>query len=251
MIKTLFIFIFILLIVPAALAQDISLLLKEAQKYESAFREQEALAKYTEVLHLQPNNLTALCKASELYNILGKRQPGKEKQKQYYIAAKKYAAQALKVNPNHAEANFVMSIAMGRMALISSGEEKMQAVKEIRHYAEKCVRIDPLNYKGYHVLARWYLEVSNLNSIERWFVKIAYGALPKATLDEAIGYYEKSRSLNPGLVVNYLELAKAYSRKGQEAKAIEMLKTMEKLPNSAADDPKIKREGKELLKDLQ
>lgn len=237
--------------VPVAMSQDVNILIREAQKEEAVFREQEALAKYLEVLRYQPNHLTALCKTSELYNILGKRQQAKDKQKQYYLFAKKYAEQALRVNPNHAEANFVMSIAMGRMALISSGEEKIQAVREIRSYAEKCVRLDPFNYKGYHVLARWYLEVSDLNSLERWLVKVAYGALPKATLDEAIVYYEKSRSLNPGLVVNYLELAKAYNRKGQEAKAIEMLRTMEKLPNSAADDPKIKREGKELLKELE
>lgn len=231
--------------------QNIAALLKEAETHESAFREQEALAKYTEVLRYQPTHLIALCKASELYNILGKRQTVREKQKQYYLNAKNYAQQALKVDPNHAEANFVMSIAMGRMALIASGEEKIKAVKDIRTYAERCVRIDPTNYKGYHVLARWYYEVSDLSSIERWLVKVAYGSLPKATLDDAIRYYEKSRSLNPTLVVNYLELAKAYSRKGQESKAIEMLKTMERLPNTAADDPKIKREGKEMLREMQ
>ncbi|HUR12378.1 MAG TPA: hypothetical protein VM012_13465 [Flavitalea sp.] len=239
-------------LIPAMIfSQDVQVMLREAQQQEAAFHESEALQKYLEVLKYQPNHLTALCKTSELYNILGKRQNVKSTQKQYYLNAKKYAQQALKVNPNHAEANFVMAIAMGRMALIESGEVKIKAVKDIRMYAERCVHLDPLNYKGYHVLARWYYEVSDLNSIERWLVKVAYGALPKATLDEAIRYYEKSRSLNPTLIVNYLELAKAYNRKGDEAKAIELLKTMEKLPNTAADDPKIKREGKELLKDLQ
>ncbi len=235
----------------STMSQDVNLILRDAQKEEAAFREQEALAKYMEVLRYQPQHLIALCKTSELYSILGKRQQSKDKQKQYYQLAKKYAEQALRVNPNHAESNFVMAIAMGRIALISSGEERIQAVREIRNYAEKCVRLDPNNYKGYHVLARWYLEISNLNSVERMLVKVAYGALPKATLDDAIKYYEKSRSLNPTFVVNYLELAKAYNRKGQEKKAIEMLHTMEKLPNSAADDPKIKREGRELLKELE
>lgn len=234
-----------------AFGQDVNLILRDAQKEEAAFREQEALNKYMEVLRYQPQHLTAVCKTSELYSILGKRQQSKDKQRQYYQLAKKYAEQALRINPNHAESNFVMAIAMGRIALISSGEERIQAVREIRNYAEKCVRLDPNNYKGYHVLARWYLEISNLNSVERMLVKVAYGALPKATLDDAIKYYEKSRSLNPSFVVNYLELAKAYNRKGEEKKAIEMLQTMEKLPNTAADDPKIKREGRELLKEIK
>ena len=235
----------------SAFGQDVNLILRDAQKEEAAFREQEALKKYMEVLRYQPQHLTAVCKTSELYSILGKRQQSKDKQRQYYQLAKKYAEQALRINPNHAESNFVMAIAMGRIALISSGEERIQAVREIRNYAEKCVRLDPNNYKGYHVLARWYLEISNLNSVERMLVKVAYGALPKATLDDAIKYYEKSRSLNPSFVVNYLELAKAYNRKGEEKKAIEMLQTMEKLPNTAADDPKIKREGRELLKEIK
>jgi len=246
-----YLFCFIGTLPATAIGQNIPRLLKEAQDFEAIFKEQEALQKYTEVLRYQPNHLVALCKTSELYNNLGRRQTAKDKQKQFYLSAKNYAQQALKVNPNHAEANFVMSIAMGRMALIASGDEKIKAVKDIRTYAERCVRIDPTNYKGYHVLARWYYEVSDLSSIERWLVKVAYGSLPKATLDEAIRYYEKSRSLNPTLVVNYLELAKAYNRKGQKQKAIELLKTMDRLPNSAADDPKIKKDGQEMLRKLQ
>ena len=232
-------------------AQDLAVLFKEARQYEAAFKEREALVKYFEILKYQPNNLVALCKASELYYLLGKRQLSKEKQRDYYFASKNYAQQALKVNAQSADANFVMAVAMGRIALISSGEEKVNAVKEIKTYAEKCVQIDPKNYKAYHVLGKWHYEVSELNSFEKWLIKLSYGALPKASVQEAIRQYEISRKLNPNFMLNYLELARCYKKLGEKQKAIGYLKTMLKLPNSTSDDEKVRADGNKLLKELE
>jgi tetratricopeptide (TPR) repeat protein len=231
-------------------AQNITALMQQAQAYEKAFKDDEALKKYVEVLKYDPLNMDALCKTSELYNIVGKRLPSKDDQKKYYKTGESYARKAIKVNPNHSEANFAMAISMGRIALVSSGKEKVAAVKEIKTYADKCIQLDPKNFKGYHVLGKWHYEVSDLNSFERWIVKITYGALPPSSLDESIKNYEKSRQLAPGFLLNYLELAKAYKRKGDISKARALLQQLQKLPPSASDDAKIKSLGKELLDDL-
>lgn len=231
-------------------AQDLNTLLKDAQQLEASFKEAEALQKYLDVLRYQPANLTALTKTSELYSILGKRQPSKDKQKEYFRNAKSYAQKALQVNGNSAEANVVMALAMGRMAMISSGEEKIKAVKDVKAYAEKSIQLDPASFKGYHVLGKWHYEVSDLNSVEKWLVKVTYEALPRASLDEAIRYYEKSRQLNPGFILNYLELAKAYRRKDNNKKAIELLEAMQRLPNKIADDAHIKKKGRKLMEEI-
>ena len=231
-------------------AQNVAVLMRQAQTLEKAFKDEEALKKYIEVLKHDPLNIDALCKTSELYNIIGKRRPTKEEQKQYYKTGESYARKALKVNPNHSEANFAMAISMGRMALISSGKDKVVAVKEIKTYADKCIQLDAKNFKGYHVLGKWHYEVSDLNSFERWIVKITYGALPPSSLDEAIKNYEKSKQLHPGFVLNYLELAKAYKRKGEKQKARVLLEQMQKLPPTASDDAKIKSLGRKLLNEL-
>lgn len=232
-------------------AQDINALLKDAQQLENAFKEPEALQKYLDVLRSQPNNLTALIKVSELYSITGKHQATKEKQKEYYSNAKVYAQKALQVNANSSDANVAMALAMGRMALISSGDEKIKAVKDVKTYSEKGVQLDPNNFKAYHVLAKWHYEVSDLNSVEKWLVKVAYEALPKASLDDAIKYYEKSRQLNPSFLLNYLELAKCYHRKENDKKARELIETMLKMPNKIADDVNIKAKGKKLLEEYK
>lgn len=231
-------------------SQNVAVLMQQAEALQKAFKDDEALKKYIEVLKHEPLNIDALCKTSELYSIIGKRRPTKEEQKQYYKTGESYARKALKVNPNHSEANFAMAISMGRMALISSGKEKVAAVKEIKTYADKCIQLDARNFKGYHVLGKWHYEVSDLNSFERWIVKITYGALPPSSLDEAIKNYEKSRQLYPGFLLNYLELAKAYKRKGEKQKARVLLEQMQKLPPAASDDVKIKSLGRKLLGEL-
>lgn len=231
-------------------AQSVAILMQQAEDLEKVFRDDEALKKYTEALKLEPKNIDALCKASELYSIIGKRRPTKDEQKQYYKIGEKYARQALAINPNHSEANFAMAISMGRLAMGSSGKEKVVAVKEIKTYADRCIQADSKNYKGYHILAKWHYEVSDLNAFEKWIVKITFGALPPASLDEAIRNYEKSKSLYPSFLLNYLELAKAYKRKGENAKARILLEQLQKLQPTASDDAKIKGLGKKLLDDL-
>lgn len=229
-------------------AQDVNQLLAQARQQEAAFREQEALNKYLEVLILQPDHIVALCKASELYNITGRKTADKDQQKARYRASLDYARKAIAINPTNAEANFVMSISMGRLAMMASGEEKIKAVKDIRRYAEKCIQFDPNNFKGYHVLGKWHYEVSSLSSIERWLVKVTYGALPQSSFADAIRCYEKSRQLNPGLLINYVEEAKARYKNGEKAKALELLHTLARLPDSSADDAMIRKEAKGLVK---
>ncbi len=233
-----------------AFAQAAELMLEEGRALEKAFREEEALQQYLAVVRLEPDNVMALCKASELYSLLGKRQSAKQTQQQFYQSGLSFAQKALAVNPNSAEANFVMAVSKGRIALQASGEQKIKAVKEIKSYADRCVQLDPLNYKGYHVLGKWYYEVSDLNAMERLLVKITYGGLPQATLEESIRYYEKSRQLNPGFLLNYLELAKAYKRQKNPARARALLQQMMKLPAQVSDDHTIKELGSKLLKEL-
>lgn len=245
--KTLFCSLFFLWVPFFCMAQDLIALQKEAERLEPG-SEEKAFLKYQEMLKLQPANITALCKSSELCSSIGRRQPAKEQKQLYFTAAKKFANQALRINPNSSEANFVMAIAMGRMALILSGKEKINAVDEIKKYAELSIKCDPSNYKPYHVLARWHYEVSNLSGLERTFARIFYKGLPPASLKEAIINYEKCRSLVPDLKVNYLELAKCYHRNDEDKKAMDMLNKAITMPDKIQDDARVREEAKELLK---
>ena len=232
-------------------AQDILALTSAANTMEIMMDENGALNKFKEVLKIQPANIYALNKCSELCSRIGKRQFDKKIIIDFYDAAKAYAGLALKLEPKNAEANCVMAIALGRSSLNKGGKEKIATAKEIKKYVDIALKNDPQNFKAWHVLGRWNYELSNLNFIERTAAKLLYGSIPFGSVQEAIFAFEKVNSLANGFILNHLELAKAYYKNDETAKAITTINKMLLLPNHTQDDAAIKIEGKMLLKDYQ
>lgn len=232
-------------------SQDVNQFLKEAQQQESLLHENEAFLKYAEILNKDPNNLVALWKCSELSSRIGARQTDKEKMKPYFYAARNYASAALSVNPNSSEANCAMSFALGRISRVSTTRERVILAKDVKHYAENAIRLDPSNFRAYHILGRWNYDVSDLNLAERSFARVFYGRLPDASLEDAISDFEKSRSLYPGFILNYYELARSYHRKGQDKKAAAYLRVLLGLPDLIYDDTRVKVIARQLLTEWQ
>jgi len=137
------------------------------------------------------------------------------------------------------------------MALIQSGKERVATARDIKRYAENAIRYDPKSYKAWHILGRWNYEVSGLNPIEKFFARWFFGALPEASLDDAIASYEKSMALKPDFMLNYYELARCYRRQGQKDKAIRLLRQMDALKDEMYDDRQIREQGHQLLKELE
>ena len=232
-------------------SQDLNQLLKEAQQQESLFHENEAFLRYAQIAKLDPGNLVALWKCSELASRIGARQPDKEKMKPYFFAARNYASAALSVNSNSTDANYAMSLALGRVSLVSGTKDRVMLAKDVKYYAEKAIRLDPNNFRAYHILGRWNYEVSNLNIAEKSFARIFYGKLPSASLDDAIADFEKSRAINPAFILNYLELARSYHRMDEDKKAIAYLRILLTLPNLMYDDTRAKVIARQMLTDWQ
>ena len=234
----------------AASAQSEQQLVQQADRYEAGLNEVQAFETFKKVIQVNPNNYYALWKLSELCSRIGNRQATAKQKQDYFIAGKKYAEQAIKINPKGADGYYALAVAMGRFALTKSGSEKINAVKEIRFNAEKAIKINPSHGRAWHVVGKWHYEVSNLNMFEKAGVKIIYGGLPSASIQESIRAYEKAKELEPHFALNFLELAKAYKRNDQDAKAIQVLRALPSIPNKTVDDPRIKREGAALLKEL-
>lgn len=229
-------------------AQDFNELVKEADRLEAIPNEKAALHNFKEALKLQPLNLYTLTKCSELCSRIGNREKDHKSRDSYYHAAMTYAQIAIKYHPESDESHVVMAIASGRVALTKSGKEKISFVKDIKAHADKAVKINPSNFKAWHIIGKWNYEVSNLNMLEKAATKVFYGGLPASSFKAAIEAYEKAKALNPNFALNYLELAKAYKKNNEKSKAISMLKHAQNLPVKTEDDPRIKREAAELLK---
>lgn len=230
-------------------AQDVGVLVKEAMRLEALPNEKAALAKFREVLKVQPRNIYSLNKASELCSRIGKRQTINQVAEDYYAAARTYAGIALQIEPANSESNCVMAIALGRSSLNKSGKEKIIQARELKRFVDMAIKTDPKNFKAWHVLGRWHYELSNLNGLEKTAVKYLYGGMPQASLKESLFAFERAQAITDGFILNYFEMAKAYKQNDQKSKAIALLRKMMTMPNQTEDDPIIKESGRRLLKD--
>src|SRR5438477_2700417 len=104
-------------------AQDINDIIKEGDRLEAVPNETSAFLKFKEAVLLQPGNIYAVVKCSELCSRIGKRQSDKKVREDFYAAAKAFAELALKINPNNSDANFVMAMALGHISLNKSTKE--------------------------------------------------------------------------------------------------------------------------------
>jgi tetratricopeptide (TPR) repeat protein len=239
------------LLLPAR-AQDINAMIKEGYRLEAIPNEKASFQKFKEILKLDPTNIIALNKCSELCSRIGQREATNTKlRNDYYTAAKIYAETALKIDPNNSEANCVMAMALGRSSMSKSGKEKIVNAREVRRYVDASIKNDPKNFKAWHILGRWHYEISNLNILEKSFVKLLYGGLPPASLKQSIYAFEMSKILTPEFILNYYEMAKAYKENDDKDKAIATLQLMLTLPIQTEDDPTIKEKGRNLLKQWQ
>ena len=233
----------------SAFCQDINVLIAEADKIETVPNEKAAFEQFKIIHKRYPNNLYALVKCSELSSRIGTREKETKARDAYYNAAVFYGKQALTLNPNSDEAHVSYAIAMGRISLLKSGKDKLSIAKEVKHHADIALKLNPNNFKAWHIVGKWNYEVSNLSFLERTGAKLFYGGIPSATLQSAIAAYEKARALNSGFLLNHLELAKAYKRNDEDKKAIACLKQILLLPVKTEDDPRIKKDAVRLLKE--
>ncbi|MBU3714163.1 MAG: hypothetical protein FGM46_04365 [Ferruginibacter sp.] len=249
---TLFLLISIVLFCHAEVkAQHVNDIVNEGLRLEKIPDEKRALLKFEEALRMDPSLLTALVKCSELHSSIGGRLKDKKKQAVHYSLAVGYAKKAIETYPNAAEACVAMAIAYGKEALIKGGKEKIKLVRKIKDFADQAIQINPNNFKAWHVLGKWYYEMSDLNFLERTGLGLFFEKMPEASFTLSINAFEKANRIDPSVCLNHLELAKSYQKNKQIPMAIASLKKLMSLPAKTEDDPDIKLQAIKLLKSLQ
>lgn len=234
------------------IAQDNIVLLKEAENLERSFKEPEALEKYKQILANDAANIKALVKATELSCSLGSKKENKNDKRLNFESALAFAQRAAKADANSADANYALAMASGKMTEVETENKKIVAyVKDTKAFADKAIAINPNFGKAYFILGRWHYEMVNLSGIKKAAVKLFYGGLPDASLENAIMYMEKCKTLDPYYMINYFYLNKAYKDNDKPAKQIEVLSKMVKLPNRTLDDAAMKEDAKKQLQQLQ
>ena len=177
-------------------SQDAATLMDEGRKLEQQFKEEDALAKYTNALQIQPGNVLAAVKCAELDCAIGARQPNDDLKRSRYTDAKNYAATALRLDSVSADANYINAVVYGKLTEVEKKNDAVvDAVRNIRVYADRTLKINPNYGKAWNVLGKWHFEMLNLNAIKKAAVKLLYGGLPKSNIDSCINAFEKCKTL--------------------------------------------------------
>lgn len=231
-------------------AQSAASYVSQGDKALKEMKESTAFNYYKKALKLEKKNLKALTGASLLCSRIGNRKTAKADKIAYFKAAKNYATRAVQASPKSSQANYVMAVAMGRMALISGSKDKVAASRNIKKYADLAVKYNPKHAEAWHVLGKYNFEVSNLNFAEKGAANLLFGGLPDGDLNTAIKYYLKSIKLNPKYMLNYYELARAYKEASKKAEAKAIIKKGMAIANTTFDDKSTKAKMSSLLKSL-
>lgn len=232
-------------------AQDVDALIKDAEKSERDLKETDALNKYKDILAVDPTNLKALCRSAELTSRIGNRFKDDKQKEEAFSKARTYADAALKVNHADADANASIAAVAMRASTVTGGKERARNLRDMKNYADSALLINPKHGKALYILGKWNYELNTMNVADKAAVKVLFGGMPKASLEDAIDNFEKARIADPFLMIDYLDLANAYIKFHRTDKAIDVLNKMSKLPPRTEDDMGYKAEGKTLLASLQ
>jgi tetratricopeptide (TPR) repeat protein len=245
-----FYFFFLLFIFSTAYTQD-QKLHDEARTLERQFKTEEAILVYQEILRKEPSDQQVLLRITELYCMLGNEFEQEEKKIQHFQLAASFADRLWNIDSATADAHYAKALIIGRMIAFSTVREKAMMTKKLKDEVDKALQIQPSHVKAMYTLAKWNDEVSSLNPAARAALKVFFGGLPPASVDEAIKLYQSVRKLSPTFILNNYDLALALKKTGKSDQAIEILNAQMKYPVKSREDQHFKNKSRELLSSLQ
>ncbi|BBM70565.1 tetratricopeptide repeat protein [Rhodothermus marinus] len=207
---------------------------------------EKALALLDDSLQRNPNAAELRWRRSRVRVELGLRARDKERRRELYRLGLEDARAAIAADSLNSRAYVAAAIAAGRLALVSGPRDKVERARQIRAYIDRALALDPNDDIAYHLRGRWHYEVATLNFFERTLVRLIYGGLPDASLEEAAADFRRALALRER-VVHHLELGRTLLRLGDREGAIHELERALALPPSEPDDTTYQEEARRLL----
>ncbi len=163
--------------------------------------------------------------------------PKNADKKALYEEARKYAEEAIKLNPNYAYAYFVRGAAIGRLAQYVGLLKSLFMVDDFDYSMKKAIELDPKCFRAMVAMGMRYRDLP-------W---------PFRNYKKAERYFKMAIKVEPRYINSYLELGLLYEAWKKKEKAIEMFKKVLELPpmkGFTALGKEAKEEAKEHLKAL-
>jgi len=243
-------FFLLTLIALGAQAQTAQELIAQGDALDAKLRSEEALLLYLKAEKLQPDDAGLLIKIAKQYGESMTGMASKDAQRKAGETALAYSQRAVKLAPKMADAHLALAICYGRLLELMPARQKVEYSKLIRQGAEKAIQIDPKSDYAWHMLGRWHQAVATMDGFTKAIVKIIYGGLPDASLQEAARCFEKARQLRSDRLAHTVELGRTYAMMDRKEEAKKYLDQGLAMQNKERDDPDTKARGRESLKAL-
>lgn len=212
-----------------------------------------AVAAYDRAIAADPNSYEALWRAARSQIDLAFAESDATKRAAMYRAALDRAAHAVEINPAGADGHFILSEALGRMALTLGARDRVTYAARVRDQAMACLKIEPKHPGCLHVMGVWNAEIMRLNGLTRLIARRFLGgaAFGEASWANARHYLEESVINDPRRIVHRLDLARVYQDMGLKSAARTEFEAVVSGELIDYNDPEYKAEAAAALKKLQ
>ncbi len=212
---------------------------------------EEALAVLRELQAEHPTEPEVLWRLSRVKVDVGLERPtGSAEQSELYRTALDAAYQAVELSPDHPEAHLAVAMAAGQAGLAAGITERVEHSRAVRRHVDRVIELNDRHDVAYHVRARWHFEVATLGFVARAALRLVYGGIPDASLDEAEADFERAIR-HHDRIVHRLELARTLVEQDRPREATRHLERALQMPHHAPRDPMYQREARELLDEVR
>ncbi len=231
----------------AAPATPVEELIRQGREAEQRMDPVAALPFFLAADASRPRDAFILQKISRQYSDQSFLTSDPAEKRRFAETALTYAERAYAINPTSAEVALSVAICHGNLGLYGDTDAKVRHSRQIHHYAEEALRLDPNYDWAHHVLGRWHYEVAKLGMTRRFLVQLFFGGLPKASVAEAVVHLERAVALAPDTVGHQVELAFVYRSVGRTEEARAAFTRGLALPEREVHDALSKRRAAEAL----
>ncbi len=231
-------------------AQSASEFIASGDGPDSKLQPAEALKFYLPAEKIEPGNVDLLLRIARQYRHLMQDATKPDQKAHFGDRAKEYAERAVKLAPNDPEAHLSVAISEAKMVPILDNKKKLEASRRLKVEVDQAIALNPNQDLAWHLLGCWHQRLASVGIVMRTLAKLAYGGLPPATNEDAMKCFQRAIKLNPGRLINYIELGRTYAQMGLSEDARHYIKMGLSMPNTGKDDPEAKQRGRETMAQL-
>ncbi len=209
-----------------------------------------ALRLYREAEARAPRNPEVLWRISKVVSDLAAAEKDEQRARAQLDRALRYARRAVSADSTNSMAQVSLAIAYGQLAVIAPAQEKLDLSKNIRAHALRALELDADNGIAMLVLGIWNREVASLSWVLKLTMRVVYGEVPEASLQESRRLLSRAVGSNPNAIMMRLEFAKTLIELDEEKQAVAQLRKALELPRRDVGDPRRIEEVRKLLADL-